>query len=100
MTFLHKLRHWPIVTWTYIEKFDSVTATSQINLPDVHTITFGQKLRHWLIITLTYIEKFDSVTATAQINLLVGCQPYLYFRQSIFSTGRGKQSFLEFLFGF
>ena len=25
--------HWPIVTLTYIEKFDSLTGTSQINLP-------------------------------------------------------------------
>ena len=57
MTFWHKLRHWPIVTLTYIEKFDSVSATTQINLPDVHTMTFGHKLRHWPIVTLTYIEK-------------------------------------------
>ena len=79
MTFWHKLRHWPIITRTYIEKFDSVTATGQINyLQDVHTITFGNKLRHWPIV-LTYIEKFDSVTATSHINLLVGCQLYFYF---------------------
>ena len=84
MTFMHKLRHWPIVTLTYIEKFDSVTATSQINLPDVHTMTFGHKLGQWPIVTLTYIEKFDSVMATGQINLPVGYQPYLYFL--LFST--------------
>ena len=33
MTFWNKLKHWPIVTLNYIEKFDSVMATGQINLP-------------------------------------------------------------------
>ena len=69
----------PLVTRNYIEKFDSVSASTQINLPDVHTMTFGHKLMHWPIVTLTYIEKFDSVVATSQINLTVSCQPYLYF---------------------
>ena len=69
MSFRHNLRQWPVLTLTYIEKFDSVMATGQINLPDVQTMTFGHKLRHWPIVTLTYIEQFDSVTATGQINL-------------------------------
>ena len=78
-TFWHKVTHWPTVTMSYLEKFDSVTAISQIILPDVHPMTFGHKLRHWPIVTLTYIEKFDLVNATGQLNLPVGCQPYLYF---------------------
>ena len=91
MTFWHKLRHWPIVTRIYIEMFDSVTATGQINFPDVHTMTFGQKLRHWPTVKLNYIEKFDSVTATGQINLPVGCQPYLYFLSfSTLTTSSGQ----------
>ena len=58
MTFWHKLRHWLIETLTYIEKFDSVTATGQVNLPDVLTMTIGHKLRHWPTVTPTHIEKF------------------------------------------
>ena len=30
MTFWNELRHWPIVTLKYIEKFDSVMATARI----------------------------------------------------------------------
>ena len=56
-----------------------ISATSQIKLPDVHTITFGHKLRHWPNVTLNYIEKFTSVTSIGQINLPVVWKPYLYF---------------------
>ena len=39
VTFGHKLRHWPIVTRTYIEKFDSVTGTSR--LPAVSLLLYS-----------------------------------------------------------
>ena len=91
MTFWYKLRRWPVITLTYIEKFDSVTVTSQINLPDVHPMTFGHKLRHLPIVTLTYIGKFESVIATGQINFPVGCQPYLYLLSfSTLTTSSGQ----------
>ena len=37
MTFEHNLRHWPIVTKTYIEMFD---LACQINLPVNRLVTF------------------------------------------------------------
>ena len=70
MTFGHKLMHWPIVTQTYIEKFDSarsdqfagqqISDVSSLRYFICEFMTFGHKLSHWLLVTQTYIEKFDS----------------------------------------